>query len=659
MKVVRTTDLETKPFYGVDAASLPLENALGGSVITVKPGQASQPHAHHDSELFTVLAGRGFVVADGERHAVQAGDVILSVPFERHSFVNKDSAEDLKVACYWWTSPEAIQASLAAPKAGPKRSLLVTATPPTPNGDLHLGHLSGPYLAMDALRRHGQMSGTTVKTLSYSDDHQSYVALTAHRQGTTPEAIASRFAQRMGQTLAAAGMELEAFPNVHDDAAYAAFVRGFFARLEAKGLIEVREVMQPYCATCEAHRSEAYVRGSCPHCKKPSDGNACEACGLPNDCDEMTDASCAQCGEELGRRVSRRLYFKWSALKDQVRAHVVRATMSPQLRAMSLRMLAHGMDAIPASMTSPWGLEVPDPAFAGQRIYVWLEMAAGYLYQTAKLPSMGGASWEQVWKSADWAVVQCFGLDNGYFHTVLMPAAWLAFDPEIRLPSTYVTNEFYRLEGKKFSTSRGHAVWGGELLTQVAPDAMRFHLALTRPEAKETDFYHAEFAGTLKSVLEGELAGLGRSLAAAAARFGGRMPEAGAWDETHKAYFRRLERASAAIRAAYAPEAFSLRQVAHGLAKVVEDANALLAAHERSWSVAAERDFLRTTVALAALGLKTFAELAAPLAPAEAQKAWALLGFSGSPMAAGDALTFVPPGQALCAPAPLPADGSA
>lgn len=29
------------------------------------------------------------------------------------------------------------------------RFTLVTAAPPTPNGDLHLGHLSGPYSGAD------------------------------------------------------------------------------------------------------------------------------------------------------------------------------------------------------------------------------------------------------------------------------------------------------------------------------------------------------------------------------------------------------------------------------------------------------------------------------------------------------------------------------
>ena len=30
---------------------------------------------------------------------------------------------------------------------------IVTITPPTPNGDLHLGHLSGPFLAADVCAR--------------------------------------------------------------------------------------------------------------------------------------------------------------------------------------------------------------------------------------------------------------------------------------------------------------------------------------------------------------------------------------------------------------------------------------------------------------------------------------------------------------------------
>ncbi|WP_371924820.1 class I tRNA ligase family protein [Pseudomonas sp. R5(2019)] len=48
-------------------------------------------------------------------------------------------------------------------------------TPPTPNGDLHLGHLSGPFLAADVMQRVLRQRGHDVLFVSYSDDYQSYL----------------------------------------------------------------------------------------------------------------------------------------------------------------------------------------------------------------------------------------------------------------------------------------------------------------------------------------------------------------------------------------------------------------------------------------------------------------------------------------------------
>ncbi|HEX9338840.1 MAG TPA: class I tRNA ligase family protein, partial [Pseudonocardiaceae bacterium] len=56
------------------------------------------------------------------------------------------------------------------------------------------------------------------------------------------------------------------------------------------------------------------------------------------------------------------------------------------------------------------------------------------------------------------------------------------------------TNEFYELDNEKFSTSRGHAVWGGELAAEVPRDLIRFHLAATSPEHQRTDFSRAALA---------------------------------------------------------------------------------------------------------------------------------------------------------------------
>src|SRR5262249_13982724 len=56
------------------------------------------------------------------------------------------------------------------------------------------------------------------------------------------------------------------------------------------------------------------------------------------------------------------------------------------------------------------------------------------------------------------------------------------------LPAQFVTNEFYELDNDKLSTSRGHVVWGRDLVAEVPRDLVRFHLAVTSPEHQRTGF---------------------------------------------------------------------------------------------------------------------------------------------------------------------------
>ena len=57
----------------------------------------------------------------------------------------------------------------------------VTFSPPTPNGDFHLGHLAGPVLASDVCARSQKMLGNDVAFGVSTDDNQTYVVTTAQR----------------------------------------------------------------------------------------------------------------------------------------------------------------------------------------------------------------------------------------------------------------------------------------------------------------------------------------------------------------------------------------------------------------------------------------------------------------------------------------------
>jgi methionyl-tRNA synthetase len=70
--------------------------------------------------------------------------------------------------------------------------------------------------------------------------------------------------------------------------------------------------------------------------------------------------------------------------------------------------------------------------------------------------------------------------------------------------SGLVVNEFYTLDGAKFSTSRNHAIWANELLHKEDPSIVRLYLAWDRPDRYRSDFtWHSfqAFADRVKPLL--------------------------------------------------------------------------------------------------------------------------------------------------------------
>ena len=122
---------------------------------------------------------------------------------------------------------------------------IITATPPTPNGDLHVGHLSGPYLAADVHARFLRARGQDVAYVSSSDDNQSYVVTTAHRLGMEPKALAAQQAERIRETLAQASIAIDAFtvPDWRHDE----LVQKFFRRLYDDGVLTRKKKAVFWC----------------------------------------------------------------------------------------------------------------------------------------------------------------------------------------------------------------------------------------------------------------------------------------------------------------------------------------------------------------------------------------------------------------------------
>jgi methionyl-tRNA synthetase len=616
---------------------------FGAMWAVIEPGQSSAPDVHHEAELFLIVEGDGVVEVDGVREEVSSGDAVHVLPFDTHTFHNTSGDEELRLLSLWWEDRRLLRGAeqrwdAAAHERGGSKVLL-TATPPTVNGELHLGHISGPYLAADIYRRYLQMRGREVYSITGSDENQSYVVTKARQRDWTPVETAAWFGDRVERALEALRIETDVFARPSGSQHHARFCREFFSRLHAAGALELRTSPSLHCDRCDRYLFEAHVSGRCPHCGHGSDGCACEDCARPNDCVDLVEPRCNGCGSVPSIRDTRRFYFPLRRYEEPLRTYLRSVRMTPHLAALCERMIDDGLPDIAVSHVADWGIPVPLDGFEDQVIYVWLEMCPGYLAATEELADrnerVGG--WEEIWKDPAAEIVQFFGFDNGYFHALLFPALLMAYDPEIRLPSALVSNEFYLLEGEKFSSSREHAIWAAEFAEGQPSDCVRFYLSLDRPEERRTSF-------TLDEYERRTLASLGQRVVD---EFEGRAPGTGTYTAAHEQFYRLLTRLVRQMEDALDTGAFSPSQAVHILSEMVHAAVRFGVSQSYLAGIDERRDERRTAVALELAAARSLATMASPVLPDLTSRLWGALGFEGDegPDRWESAVTFLPVGQ--------------
>lgn len=657
-------DNDKRGFRIVPADDLPAL-PFGAMWSLIGPGSQSSREMHHECELFVIAEGVGEARVGRESRAIAAGDAVYVPPFAEHAFTNTSTDDELRYLSVWWEDGPLVRQTEdqwnVADEERPATKVLVTATPPTVNGELHLGHISGPYLAADICRRYLTLRGRDVLYVSGSDENQSYVVTKARQKGWTPRATADHFGDRVEEAFAALDIRPQVFARPSTSPYHTRLCQEFFARLFTIGKLERRTSPSLRCDRCDRYLFEAHVSGFCPHCGHSSDGSACEDCARPNDCVDLLDPRCKQCGATPNVRDVERLYFPLSSYESQLREYLATVTMSGHMRALCETMLGYGLPDIPVTHLAEWGIpvRVPDDGFEDQVIYVWLEMCPGYLAATQQAVEQGAVdrSWEDVWKEPGTEIVQFFGFDNGYFHALLFPALLMAYDSGITLPSTFVTNEFYLLEAEKFSSSREHAIWATEFAAQEPADWVRFYLSLDRPEVRRTNFTLANYEATVRTELEDKwltwLRKLGRRLID---EFGGLAPVTATYTVAQRKFFRTLARLIREMEESLDTRTFSPPQAVRILCDVVHTADTFGTAHAYLAGVGARHDDRRTALALELAAARCLATMAAPVLPDLASNIWTALGCEGDgPPRWEAAPAFIPEGQyvgGLCDLAP-------
>ncbi len=459
MNITSIDQVQYKEAYGIFCHSLPAmgsNDALNSTFCQIEIGGKTKSHNHFEPETFFIVQGRGEMTIGERTKTVKPGDLIQIPPFSSHSLKNsgESSLQFLSIYTEDYTVP-----SLPA-------DVVITAAPPTPNGPLHLGHISGPYLAADILSRYLRSRSVNVVTHTGTDDHQNYVGEKARSLQLGTSAFCSHQRARIQRGLSNSGIQFDEFIEPSQDKEYQSRIQRFFRRAVDANIIQLENIAIPRCDHCNLTLVDVHADGTCPHCASPSRGG-CETCGIVVPSYELTNVHCGRCGELAGSFTKLVYTFDLKRYLPLISDNLSQLSLSPRFQ--QLVKLVQGQPTVKVLVAYPaeneLGIQVGD-----QTLHVWFEMAAHY----------------EIFASNDNYWIHSFGFDNGFYYLLFIPSLLKALNPKTKLPDAIITNEFLLLDGTKFSTSRGHAIWADEF--NGKSEHLRFFLSTIRPSQQASNF---------------------------------------------------------------------------------------------------------------------------------------------------------------------------
>jgi methionyl-tRNA synthetase len=377
----------------------------------------------------------------------------------------------------------------------PEQSAPTTAfvvAPPTTNGPLHIGHLAGPYVAGDVMSRAARDRGERVLSVGGVDVHPNWVLARAENEGIDVDKMVLEYRQRIDEAMDRARIGCDVYLDSQQSGHQKAVTQ--LAGYLAEGPFRPRDFTLAACADCGRTLHNAYVKGICSRCGTGSNGGSCEGCGGFTSAQNLINPTCARCGgapREFQAEIPVLVLEDYREQFAQIWMHMEQPR---PIRDLLAGYLDQGLPELPLAFPTDWGLTGTGP-LAGLRLDVNFELGLSGYQCVARgidpaLDSVEGAqaAWREVTKI--WHV---HGLDNGFYSALLWPATFAALGVRPDQHGGSVVNEFYRLDGSKFSTSRNHAIWTDELLAVEDPEVVRLYLAWDGPDRYQSDFTMAGY----------------------------------------------------------------------------------------------------------------------------------------------------------------------
>jgi methionyl-tRNA synthetase len=384
---------------------------------------------------------------------------------------------------------------------------IITSALPYPHGRLHLGRVVGAYLPADITARWSRAMGDDVIFVSGTDDHGVGIEMEADKLGWTYSQVVTHYRDIYRENFRSLGIEFDLFDGT-DTPEHEQVSHDFFHKIYEQGLLLEKSSEQMYCETCQKFLPDRYINGTCPKCSAQwQNGDQCEKCGSMLTPEELINPSCKTCkGTNLVVKSTRHLQFQLQMLQWDVAARLEtkRTTWRDNVVSTALdKWIKDDLKPRDYTRDVKCGISVPLAGYEDKTIYVWFEAPLGYISITQRYLNQQKLKGTAKGELSDWRqnpdceLIHFIGKDNTVFHSISRPSQIIAYNnispSKYILPTQIPANEFLNLEGKKFSTSRGYAIWVEDIARDYDPEFVRYYLTMIIPETSDSNFYRKEF----------------------------------------------------------------------------------------------------------------------------------------------------------------------
>ena len=410
----------------------------------------------------------------------------------------------------------------------PKQKYLVTAALPYANGYLHLGHIAGAYLPSDIFVRYKRLQGDDVVFICGSDEHGTAIEMSSIKEKVTPKEIIDKYHFSNKDSFERLGIYFDIYSRTSHEL-HIKTSQDFFLNLYNKGILKEKKSKQLYSEKDKMFLADRFVIGTCPVCGyEEANGDQCENCGSDLSPLDLKNPRSKVSGDIPVIKETSNFVFpfadyqpkleEWINSKKDWKANVINYCKGWFKTGLKDRDYTRDLN---------WGVPVPLPGYDGKVIYVWFEAPIGYISFTKELFEQRGEpdKWKEYWLNEDSKLIHFIGKDNIIFHALIFPAMIMAHG-EFNLPDNVPANEFLNIGGGKFSKSKGVGALVKDMLDEYSSDLIRYCVASTFPENKDTEFSFDDLITKNNNELAAILGNyINRTVVFAKSKFENKVPE--------------------------------------------------------------------------------------------------------------------------------------